>query len=1428
MKKHAGIFVCFLMVLAWGLGIFPVHASAATAKINKTAVTIGIGEQTKLSVSGTKKTVKWSSDNKKVATVSGGTVTGVKEGQAVISAKVGKEVYQSTVTVTNQGLNKTSLTLIATQKETLKLNNVSGKVTWSSGNKKVATVDKNGKVKAVKAGKTTIKAKAGKTTYRCSLTIKSSGMNKSKTVVYTGKTVKLKVIGNSGKAAWSSGNKKVAKVDSKGKVTGIKAGKATIKAKIGNKTYQCKVTVKEPYLKNKSLNIDEGSTAQINLKGATIKSAKSSDKKIAKVSKKGKVTAVKEGKCTVTVTDTDKKTYQCKITVSGIGDINTNEQESPYLNTQAISIIKGESYSLTLNDNSKAVTWSSDAPGIAEVTSDGVILAKESGMTTVHAAIDSGVYSCTVQVVAAGSSDITYTRGEWIHILLEKLGKNTDVLGEELLYYYSDTEGTTYGKEIETAKYYGILPAVDNPEDVPVFMPDAIATREFAALTVIQALGYQCNGTQALTCSDADQVTYKDAVAIALSNRMFSIPDNVFAPTSVVTEADKVRIWNAIDEINTSVYNVAEHSHVVYGENVIVNRLKNYTDYTVATDENGLYHVTINNDKETSYLKAGKMVILPANAENPKGFVLVLNADAVTADNKVTMSGSKPEDISTVVSSISYAGHGEVNEAAITAADGVAVSYDKNGRMEQTGTVAKASGAADMAAVASSKKGISTGTLTFDFGEGKKIGKTGKLSGSVKIELPEITAVADIKMIPLKVNEITVTLEESVAISGGLEFTAADSSEKGNLELGRIPIALGATGLSADIVFELYYDAKAGISVEYRADFVQGIQYKNGNFRFIGESPAQSLELPKLEGSAKVGIELALNLTFCEIWDLIGVDGKAGPAVTASATNHADAGLLCVDGTVYLSLEIELNPETIIGEFLKDACHYTLSKDIFDNENSPLKLGIHFENLKRVPECTYGTGAIEGYVYTADTTNPIKGARVMVYQENSLKASIFTDEQGRYKLEGISAGDYTLKVSATGYKTYTDEENIRRNDTTYVEVFMMVDREGTEHGTVSGNVYDAVTGNRISADYAIRSGWNNTIGEILQTGSTSGTYSIELAPGNYTIQFTASGYITASVNAAVVSGYDVTANATLSPETLGNAEGQLRIVLTWGATPRDLDSHLFGPTADGKDRFHVYFADKVYNYGNVKYADLDVDDTTSYGPETVTLYQMNQTGTYSYYVHDYTNGGSSDSKALSNSGAKVAVYIGNTLYGTYNVPANAGGTVWHVFDFDASTRRITMFNTMSYSGSHTVEETMRNALPGMNNYESIDLPWFNQLEEKNVDETDVKNNEESETETGTEATDNESLDNTGEPSSSDISGNAVDDVPEDTEEKPDDTEIPEDTEKLPNDTDVTEDMEKIPDDTEISEDTEKISDGTDVSEDTVSDGTDVLTDIDEV
>ena len=70
-------------------------------------------------------------------------------------------------------------------------------------------------------------------------------LSKSKVTLYVGKSIKLKVKNTKKKVKWSSSKKKVATVDSKGRVKAKKAGKTTIIAKIGKKQLKCKVTVKK-------------------------------------------------------------------------------------------------------------------------------------------------------------------------------------------------------------------------------------------------------------------------------------------------------------------------------------------------------------------------------------------------------------------------------------------------------------------------------------------------------------------------------------------------------------------------------------------------------------------------------------------------------------------------------------------------------------------------------------------------------------------------------------------------------------------------------------------------------------------------------------------------------------------------------------------------------------------------------------------------------------------------------------------------------------------------------------------------------------------------------------------------------------------------------------------------------------------------------
>ena len=74
---------------------------------------------------------------------------------------------------------------------------------------------------------------------------KKPKLNYTKKTIYEGKTFTLKVSGTKSKVKWSTSNKKIATVNSKGVVKGVKKGNATMTAKIDKKSLKCKVTVKK-------------------------------------------------------------------------------------------------------------------------------------------------------------------------------------------------------------------------------------------------------------------------------------------------------------------------------------------------------------------------------------------------------------------------------------------------------------------------------------------------------------------------------------------------------------------------------------------------------------------------------------------------------------------------------------------------------------------------------------------------------------------------------------------------------------------------------------------------------------------------------------------------------------------------------------------------------------------------------------------------------------------------------------------------------------------------------------------------------------------------------------------------------------------------------------------------------------------------------
>ena len=217
-----------------------------------------------------------------------------------------REAIDSLVKIT-LSVNPTSGTLYVdgTVKITVKTN-VSGKVTWKSSNTGVATVA-NGVVTGKKAGTATITASISGKTATYKVTVKNRGISARVNQVYVGKkaTVKVTAYGVSGTAKFKSSNTKVATVNSKGVITGKKAGTTKITVTVGKYKKVLTVKVKKPSfsLVKSSANLKKGKKITIKVKAAPASKVtyKSSNTKVATVNSKGVVTAKKKGTAKITV-----------------------------------------------------------------------------------------------------------------------------------------------------------------------------------------------------------------------------------------------------------------------------------------------------------------------------------------------------------------------------------------------------------------------------------------------------------------------------------------------------------------------------------------------------------------------------------------------------------------------------------------------------------------------------------------------------------------------------------------------------------------------------------------------------------------------------------------------------------------------------------------------------------------------------------------------------------------------------------------------------------------------------------------------------------------------------------------------------------------------------------------------------------------------
>lgn len=119
-----------------------------------------------------------------------------------------------------------------------------GETTYKSLNMSVAKVSSGGKITGVKKGKAVIVIKNNGAVTHYTITVNNPKLNITDKTIKKGKTFTISIIGKVGTPKFSSTNKRVAKVNSCGKVKGKKRGKCYINVKTNGINLRCKVKVK--------------------------------------------------------------------------------------------------------------------------------------------------------------------------------------------------------------------------------------------------------------------------------------------------------------------------------------------------------------------------------------------------------------------------------------------------------------------------------------------------------------------------------------------------------------------------------------------------------------------------------------------------------------------------------------------------------------------------------------------------------------------------------------------------------------------------------------------------------------------------------------------------------------------------------------------------------------------------------------------------------------------------------------------------------------------------------------------------------------------------------------------------------------------------------------------------------------------------------
>lgn len=819
---------------------------------------------------------------------------------------------------------------------------------------------------------------------------KSVTLNYSEYTLQKGKSVTLKATvkpknAKNKKITWSSSNKKVATVTSKGKVAGKKNGTAKITAKVSGTKLKavCKVTVGQPVkkitVKTASLTLYEGESSQIKTVISPAKASnkkvayESSNKAIATVSSKGKITAKKEGNATIKVKakDGSRKTATVKVSVKKKGtETQTIAVTGVSLTPQNLVMGLDEEKQLTAtvspnNATNKKVKFSvASGESVVTVTENGKVTAKAPGKAVVKVVTEDGKKeaSCSIEVQAvlrgisvqteSGASVIEVGNTE--KLIVKPIPESSQI---KALEFKSNKE------ECATVNEEGVITAIKNGSfTITVTATDEDGQKvseeiDLRVGTKVQELELNFTETTMFT-GEEKQIEATVKPVTANEKKILYSSDNETVATVTETGLIKaVSAGTANITATTKDGGIEKVCKITVEEAGIVKTVSSQEELNTALQTEGLQILKIETEEA---------VTLDIPEGNYANTALIVNAKEAHIENAAMFKNIKIESVG--------------QNTFVEKAEGNAIYYGA-----PTGTVQVAEGAVSyiyLVEGAEQLKLLNNGQIAgVTLNTKAEVSIGGNSSGTIAVLA---TALAeDSSIVSSEKLMVTVRAQIQLDVLSGAEETEVSADSKENMPkifgLGRIQITIEQTG---DIEFVVGQNEGPQMSPDMKKITVTGKVMENSS--------------DPMSGAKVYLIPYSSEITESNIEDYIADCAYKGETESLGEYQVADVPV----GNYILLVQ-------------KETYQNVMETIVLTNNGSDVYVA---EMIYMLKEGETATGNLSGVLYNAQDGKPVvEGITVRIRSgKNNVSGEYLqetvTNAEGGYSFENLTAGQYTVQV----------------------------------------------------------------------------------------------------------------------------------------------------------------------------------------------------------------------------------------------------------------------------------------------------------------------------------------------------------------------------------------------------------------------------------